>query len=407
MPGVCRCSAAVRVRVIRRLTAAAGPVTGGDVSGSGDESTYFALPTDSPLPPSPPRLPSLAQPREAEGQVDAKPPKLTVAAASSPQRTAADAIDGAAAGSGDDDDGGGGGGGSGSGHGRAGVGARARAPSPGPPAASTRVAPPALIRRRSTTARPDDQGGALCGPTARAAESLYGDFETVDWVTNCGERDQECGDQLAAHCNTVGDGDCCVLKWVLAERPGVAVAAPVAAAGPASAARDRRAGAAPQTAARAHGDVVLVIYDSDAALDEGVVANLRTYGKVAHITRPFSGYGSKWSALREFVAEGMVQPNDILVVMDGRDVLANTFSRKEFETRVRGLLQGPQQKVVSARPWFPWPAPCGRRGSDVDRGLLQGWYPPPHTHTHTHTVLCGRPRSTMRTRTHTCLMVGR
>jgi hypothetical protein len=91
------------------------------------------------------------------------------------------------------------------------------------------------------------------------------------------------------------------------------------------------------------------VYDSDVVLDEGVVANLEHYGRLAHLQERFTGYGTKWTVLESFMLGGQVRPKDIFVVLDGRDVIANAYSAEQFRARITDLLAQYQDKVVSTR----------------------------------------------------------
>lgn len=92
--------------------------------------------------------------------------------------------------------------------------------------------------------------------------------------------------------------------------------------------------------------VVLVVYDSDETLHPSVARYFGAYGKTVHVSRPFLGFGSKWEAVKELLLTGELQTNDVLVVLDGHDVLPNALSRTEFNDRMRALSSAPGLKVV-------------------------------------------------------------
>ena len=76
----------------------------------------------------------------------------------------------------------------------------------------------------------------------------------------------------------------------------------------------------------------------------------RLSSRVFQISREFQGYGSKWAALSNFLDSDnteMVQPEDVLVVLDAHDILANAFDEAAFEDRVRRVVQ-PNQVIFSA-----------------------------------------------------------
>ena len=89
------------------------------------------------------------------------------------------------------------------------------------------------------------------------------------------------------------------------------------------------------------GRVLLVAFDSG-DLDRSFVKNLAGVGQVVQISRPFAGFGSKWHALVAYLGSPDVEPDDILVVMDARDILANGLDRPLFERRVRRLAKANQ-----------------------------------------------------------------
>lgn len=72
-------------------------------------------------------------------------------------------------------------------------------------------------------------------------------------------------------------------------------------------------------------------------------------GRVIHLRAPFKGYGSKWVALKEFLASaGKVAKTDILIVVDAQDTLANSLPTSVFRQRVRMAVRGDRRVLFAA-----------------------------------------------------------
>jgi len=181
--------------------------------------------------------------------------------------------------------------------------------------------------------------------------------DSVDWLIHCGHpaMPARCAELLDAHCEVAGDGHCCMLSRAVPGGHGYAAAEARVTKAPAS----------------AHAGIVLVVYDSDLRAAALAESRLHAYGRVAVITRPFDGYGSKWTALAEFLTSFVASSGsgqDIFVVLDARDVLPNAFSRATFDKRIRGLAASAsgRRKVVR----FQWRVGRARCSSGV-RGLAR------------------------------------
>ena len=181
-------------------------------------------------------------------------------------------------------------------------------------------------------------------------ESFHHEHESVDWRMNCDPLmfpERECATQTVKSCPFVGDGNCCVRARGVGEttREDVDIV------------KDRETKETIEAAAATLRDVVLVVYDSDEVLDASIGSNFQRYGvRVAHLSRPFAGFGTKWAALKEVLLEGhLFHADDVVVVLDARDVLANTFATAQFAERLRALVAANDNKVVST---FFRVAPC-------------------------------------------------
>ena len=98
-------------------------------------------------------------------------------------------------------------------------------------------------------------------------------------------------------------------------------------------------------------------------------------------------------ALRNYLEEGWVLRDDILVVLDGRDVLANAFPQTVFEERVRKLAAGDGNKVVQ---YAAVPAAGSVRAHNPRRCRLP---PPSRTRAHTCLHCCALTWAVRRTST--------
>lgn len=166
-------------------------------------------------------------------------------------------------------------------------------------------------------------GATVCvmfalAPTEAGNCIASADEDSVDWLMECDVTtypDRLCSAQSDTGCNSVGSGTCCTLLNALQ---------PTALTTPTS---------------QSPGEIVIVLYDSNEALDTSAVRNFGRYGvRVAHLSQPFHGFGSKWVALKHALTTQLFHDNDILVVLDSRDVLLNMFSMSQFDQRVHILL---------------------------------------------------------------------
>ena len=110
-------------------------------------------------------------------------------------------------------------------------------------------------------------------PVSVCVDAPLHDRAGADWITHCGLPGQECSVQPQRSCTSTGDGHCCTLKH----------------------ADNRTKDDRDAQAHAAHARITLVVYDSDSVLDASVRHNFNQYGQTAHIARPFSGVGAKWS----------------------------------------------------------------------------------------------------------------